>query len=122
MMIFSEFGTLLLLVDKLSQQQVPVIFLTKILNLKFLVLLYQDPVVIINILSDLRHSFEVLVKLLFLLFVIVLVVFLLFRLLSKELFDINEFFIEFFPKLASFSLQDLAKFFLCSVDLYGEAF
>lgn len=49
--------TLLLVKDKLSHEQLPVILLTQILDLELPVLFHKNTIIIIYLLSNLSHSF-----------------------------------------------------------------
>jgi len=72
----------LLMVDDLLDEQVTVIFLTKVLDLQLLVLLHQPSIVVVNLLSYLGHGLQMLIQLLFFLLIVILVVLLLLLLLS----------------------------------------
>lgn len=66
---------LLLEINQLTKKQVAIVLLTCILNLQFLILLLKNLVVIINLLCNLCHCFQVLGKLALTLLEIILVVF-----------------------------------------------
>ena len=117
MMRVPQLSTLLLLVDELSEQQVSVILLRQVLDLQLLILLRQNPVVIIDVLRHLCHGFQMLVELLLLLLVVVLVIFLLFSLYPEHVFDVQQLLVQFLPQLASLVLEYMSQLVLSNIDL-----
>lgn len=87
-MKFLHLLILFLVINKLPQKEIPVIFLTGKLNLELLIFLLQKLIVIIDFLRNLSHRFQMLVKLLFLLLEVILVVFFLLGLSSQLLFGV----------------------------------
>lgn len=55
------------------------------------------------------------------LFIVILTVLLFLCFLSKHLFDIHQFFVQFLPDFASFSFKYLPKSFLCLVNLISDS-
>lgn len=64
---------LLLLVDKLLQEQVTVVLLAHVLDLEVAVLLHEISILVIDFLRDLCHGLQMIVELLLFLFEVVLI-------------------------------------------------
>lgn len=54
----SDFLICLLVEDQLFQKKIPVVFLTKVLNFKFLIFLYKILVILVDLLRHIWHSFK----------------------------------------------------------------
>lgn len=117
MMLLSHFGTFFLLENKLSYQQISIVFLTEILDFKLLVLLSKCSIFVVNILCNLSHSFEMFCEFFFLLLVIVLIFLFLECLFSEVVFHLLKSLFESFPYLVTFSFEVLAQLFLGDINL-----
>ena len=106
---------LFLMMDNLLDEQVAVAFLAHVLYLKLLVFFHETPIVLIYLLSHLRHGLQVLIQFLLFLLVVVLVLFLLFLFFPQLLLDLVYFFIESFKNSVALVLQRVLDILLGDV-------
>jgi len=86
-----------------------------------LVLLSEDTVVVVNVLCNLGHGLQMLVKLLLLLLVVILIVFLFLGLDPEHVLDVKQLLVKLLPKLASLVLQDASELVLSHINLLVES-
>ena len=111
-MLFPQLCALFFMKHHLSQQKLSIILLAKKLYLKFLMLLCQNPIIIINLLSNLCHCLKMLGQFFLFLLVVILVFIFLFSLFLEFIFYFSNSGVKRFPNLLTFQLKDLAHEFL----------
>jgi hypothetical protein len=89
----------LFLVDELLEEQVAVVLLAHVLYLQVAVFLHQVPVLVVDLLGDLGHGFEVVVEFLLLFLEVVGVLLLLLGLLPQLQLDVLQLPVQRLPNL-----------------------